>query len=589
MARLRGDAHDHRNRRRLPHTLEARAIGGPPDATPARWLWTVDAEPTPTVLSGPLRADRGQRGTLGLAADDATARIECRLDGSAWQTCGTNQEFRGLADGDHTLEVRAVDGGGRTGVLAQPWRWSVDTQAPDTVLVSGPEPLRRWRDAEITFRSDEAGVRFQCRLDGGAWATCRSPHWIGGLSDATHTLDVRAVDAIGNADATPGSASWRVDTTAPTGQLTSSPSLGWRLGTKITAATFTATGNEPLSAVECRVDERPWAPCRDGAALGGFEERPHQAEARLVDAAGNVGYTDMIPWTNGRPADTEILRRPKAADFSTSATFEYSGDSLISFVAFRCSLDGGPWESCTTQPRRYQDLAYGHHVFEVAAVDADGDRDPTPARWEWDIYPQPETTITDGPPATTTDTSAQFAFSSNQPGSTFLCKLDGASAFTDCPSPFTVIGLSEGPHTLEVYARGPAGNRDHSPAAWNWTVTAGSTAMSAPETSGGTPQVAREAAEAVSRALARPRWRSVLGGRQPVVVAGAPGVLTIRVRARSRLVAGRSIRMNVSGRRPVALRPYRRARPGSRARVHATWRPAAGPRQAWRATTTMRR
>ena len=270
-----------------------------------------------------------------------------------------------------------------------------------------------------------------------------------------------------------------MDTTAPTGQLTSSPSLGWRLGTKITAATFTATGNEPLSAVECRVDERPWAPCRDGAALGGFEERPHQAEARLVDAAGNVGYTDMIPWTNGRPADTEILRRPKAADFSTSATFEYSGDSLISFVAFRCSLDGGPWESCTTQPRRYQDLAYGHHVFEVAAVDADGDRDPTRTLGVGHL---PATRDHDHgrAPATTTDTSAQFAFSSNQPGSTFLCKLDGASAFTDCPSPFTVIGLSEGPHTLEVYARGPAGNRDHSPAAWNWTVTAGSTAMSAP-------------------------------------------------------------------------------------------------------------
>ena len=132
------------------HTLEARAIGGPPDATPARWLWTVDAEPTPTVLSGPLERTAASTARFGLAADDAAARIECRLDGSAWQTCGTNQEFAGLADGDHTLEVRAVDGGGRTGVLAQPWRWSVDTQAPDTVLVSGPEPLRRWRDAEIT-------------------------------------------------------------------------------------------------------------------------------------------------------------------------------------------------------------------------------------------------------------------------------------------------------------------------------------------------------------------------------------------------------------------------------------------------------
>jgi hypothetical protein len=563
------------------HTLEARAIGGPPDATPARWSWTVDAEPTPTVLSGPLERTADSTARFGLAADDAAARIECRLDGGAWQTCGTAPEFPGLADGDHTLEVRAVDGGGRTGVLAQPWRWSVDTQAPDTLLVSAPDPVRRWRDAEIAFRSDEPGTRFQCRLDGAAWATCRSPHWIGGLSDATHTLDVRAVDAIGNADATPVSASWRVDTTAPFGQLTASPPLGWRHGTKITAATFTATGNEPLSAVECRVDERPWAPCRDGATFGGFAEGPHQAEARLVDEAGNVGYTDVMPWSNGRPVDTEILRRPKAAEFSTSATFEYSGDSFFSSVAFRCSLDGGPWESCSTQPRSYSNLALGHHVFEVATVDADGDLDATPARWEWDIYPQPETTITEGPPAGTTDTSARFTFSSDQPGSTFQCKLDSASGFTACPNPYTITGLTEGPHTLLVSARGPAGNMDHSPAAWNWTVTAAGTTTS-------TPQVARGAAEAVSRALAGRRWRSVLSGRRPVVVAGAPGVLTIRVRARSRLVAGATLRMTVAGRRDVALRPYRRPRPVSRARVQASWLPPAGPRQEWRLTTTIR-
>ncbi|MGH2706839.1 MAG: hypothetical protein ACRDJF_00975 [Actinomycetota bacterium] len=81
----------------------------------------------------------------------------------------------------------------------------------------------------------------------------------------------------------------------------------------------------------------------------------------------------------------------------------------------------------------------------------------------------PETTIDSGPLGTVSSPDAVFTFSSNESGSSFECRLDGA-AFSSCASPTTYTGLADGPHTFEVAATDPAGNTDPSPAARTWTV-----------------------------------------------------------------------------------------------------------------------
>ena len=91
----------------------------------------------------------------------------------------------------------------------------------------------------------------------------------------------------------------------------------------------------------------------------------------------------------------------------------------------------------------------------------------------FDLVPDttpPETTITDGPSAETTDSTPTFSFASSEgPGSTFSCRVDSGPVVA-CASPYTAGALPNGPHTFSVTATDAAGNPDPSPATWGFTV-----------------------------------------------------------------------------------------------------------------------
>jgi len=89
---------------------------------------------------------------------------------------------------------------------------SADTTPPDTVIDSGPSGTVKTRDARFTFFSTEpSDATFQTRLDGGPWelGTATSKTY-SQLPNGTHTFNVKATDAAGNADPTPASRTWKV-------------------------------------------------------------------------------------------------------------------------------------------------------------------------------------------------------------------------------------------------------------------------------------------------------------------------------------------------------------------------------------------
>lgn len=67
---------------------------------------------------------------------------------------------------------------------------------------------------------------------------------------------------------------------------------------------------------------------------------------------------------------------------STSIKFTFTGSDAIE--SFECSLDHANFTPCTS-PATYDDLVSGDHTFQVQAIDANGNRDPTPATHVWSV------------------------------------------------------------------------------------------------------------------------------------------------------------------------------------------------------------
>ena len=209
----------------------------------------------------------------------------------------------GLNDGFYTFGVVAVDRAGNTSPMASR-NWEVDRTPPETSVLAGPGQGSTTEQTSARFEfSSPGGVRFECRIDGGPFGPCSGPgdrHVVSGLSGGSHTFEVRAVDAAGNADTTPASRTWTVrstDTTAPSTSITTGPS-----GTvRSTSASFGFASSEPGSSFQCRRDRGSWEGCGSPKAYSGLSQGSHTIEVAATDAAGN---RDATPASRSWRVDT---------------------------------------------------------------------------------------------------------------------------------------------------------------------------------------------------------------------------------------------------------------------------------------------
>jgi large repetitive protein len=449
------------------HTFEVRATDpvGNTDPTPAGRSWTVDVTAPETTITDAPTGPSGPSVSFSFGSTEAGATFQCRLDGAAWTSCTSPTILTALTDGPHTFEVRATDPAGNTDATPATHAWSVDRSAPETTITDAPADPSGLPVASFSFVSSEPGSTFQCRLDGALWTGCTSPATYAALVDGTHTFEVRATDPVGNTDATPASRTWRVDTAAPNTTITSGPPDP----TNETSASFSFAAGEAGSTFQCRLDGGVWVACPSPTTYTALAQGEHTFEARATDPAGNTDPT-AATWTwriDLDPPQTTITGGPADPTSATTAAFAFAADETG--ASFQCSLDGAAFASCAS-PQSYAGLSDGAHSFEVHATDAAGNADLTPAGFTWTVdRSAPDTAIDSGPADPTNATTASFAFTSTQAGSSFACSLDGA-AFSPCASPESYGGLGDGNHTFQVRAADGAGNTDPTPATYTWKI-----------------------------------------------------------------------------------------------------------------------
>lgn len=241
------------------------------------------------------------------------------------------------------------------------------------------------------------------------------------------------------------------------------------------APTFSSpTEGSTFVKFECSLDFTDWYDCESADVINDLDDGLHNLRVRANGGEDTVDPT---------PAETEWVIDAKPTVTFTSTPTPDSGDSAPSFefdvtepghtVPFdvSCKVTGpdqaGEFLPCSS-PFELTDLEDGDYTLTVLAKDQFGKE--TTATYEWEIaIGGVHTWIDEGPAVFGNSSDADFVFGTTNPDNTYECSLDG-DTWTVCETPYSLIGLDDGAHTLEVRAVSPTDIADSTPASWSFTI-----------------------------------------------------------------------------------------------------------------------
>ena len=125
--------------------------------------------------------------TFSLTSNKPGATFECAFDEAAdqgtYSACGATFSRTGLALGEHTLLVRAVDAAGNRDLTPYELEWTIGVMVPKVAITAGPADGSTQDSPDATFEFSAAvrGITYECSRDGGTFSACSSPYSLTGL------------------------------------------------------------------------------------------------------------------------------------------------------------------------------------------------------------------------------------------------------------------------------------------------------------------------------------------------------------------------------------------------------------------------
>ena len=176
---------------------------------------------------------------------------------------------------------------------------------PDTAIDAGPTGLVASPDAAFAYSGSPAGViaGYECRLDSSAFQPCPSAgKTYTGLPDGPHQFSVRALNASSQADPTPATRAWEVDTAEPETSIDSAlpPFVVPNLDQEVEFSS-----SRPGSTFECSLGEAGFEPCSSPYVVSVGEPGAYELQVRAV------GPNDLPDPT--RPRSPSPPPSPKSA------------------------------------------------------------------------------------------------------------------------------------------------------------------------------------------------------------------------------------------------------------------------------------
>ncbi len=282
------------------HTFSVQATdlaGNVSSVTTYSWQIVLTV-PTATITSSPSNPTNASAANFIFLGNGSTSlSFTCSLDGNAAVACQGSKFYSNLSSGAHTFTLSVTDlvGGSST----QTYQWVVDLTAPVVTLINPPSNTTNQTSYSIAFNATDSGSSIaasECKLNSANFSSCSSPFTFT-LSDGTHTLSVRATDAVGKVSQA-STVQWTIDTVAPTVTITSGPTSP----TTNTSATFTFTSSE-AGRFECALDNSSFSGCSSGKNYSNLSLSSHVFSVRAFDAVENASTIATSTWVIESPVD----------------------------------------------------------------------------------------------------------------------------------------------------------------------------------------------------------------------------------------------------------------------------------------------
>lgn len=393
------------------------------------WKWT-------STVDGPVDID-----TCGSTANTQIS-VARRADGE-WAggsdtatDCPSPGQFRIQARVGEEYFIGVGSGHNAPGAVKLHISGRDDTTPPVSTISEGPSGAHARRVATFLFDGKDdsgSGAATECSWDGGEWQRCYVKDERGSLADGEHTFRVRSTDRYGNVETAPAERRFTVSIPeAPNDDFADAAELIHSVAVTTNNTRATAEVGEPAHYHEYATD-----------ASRAFRSVWFRFTA---DASRRIN----LDW---------------CASSVKAVMATYTGSSVGALTR----VDGEEDGRCESD--LYVRAGTTYHVALDLWESGDWGAGPLSLTLTNDGPPEPETTITSGPPAFQRDPGdAVFTFESSAPNATFMCQLAYQDA-APCTSPARFpVAYTFGHHALEVWSIDANGVADQTRARYRWTV-----------------------------------------------------------------------------------------------------------------------
>ncbi len=230
----------------------------------------------------------------------------------------------GMASGAYTVTARAVDAVGHVDAVGASFSFVVDLDAPTSRLVHSLTPFVNIGSITVGVNTSDAlsSVEAFVRVDGRAWQSVSSTVTLS-LSDGSHRIDCRGVDAADNAQPPPyDSVNVTVDTTPPvisvaTGAVSSFNAMSV---VSLSLSVIDATSTTVRGVLDGLAGTAVSRVGGGVVSVGVVADGNHTLVLSSEDAAGNVGAVVSVSWYTDRVAPFTTASLPGATLFLRDAT-----------------------------------------------------------------------------------------------------------------------------------------------------------------------------------------------------------------------------------------------------------------------------